>query len=227
MSFTCFDLNGGKMCVSAQLFNGNPSFAGANGSPCAVGNDCRSNFCPSSSCVDSCSEDTDCGATKCQWFNFTTDQWLASCMGSAGTGANGATCAADSDCRSGVCYGNGTCGDLCGTSAHCPSNNICVFVDYSVCQLDVGTCSAWQPNYVKACVNPGSPVGASAVGAACTQGASCRSGLCDTTAGQCTDTCSRDAHCPSGFVCGVGLWDTLSDGTQIWANLCKARGSNN
>jgi hypothetical protein len=33
--------------------------------------------------------------------------------------------------------------------------------------------------------------------------------------------------CPSGYVCGAALWNTLSDGTAVWTNVCKMRGANN
>jgi hypothetical protein len=178
------------------------------------------------SCVDTCDQSSDCGGGACRWDSLGSNQYIAACVGPAGAGANGSTCTADTDCRSGVCYGSGTCGDLCGSSQDCPPNNICIPVDYSVCTLNIGVCLAWQANYVKACVAPGNPIGASPVGAACTQGASCRSGLCDTSMNKCTDTCSRDSSCPGGFVCGVALWNTLSDGTQVFANVCKTRGAN-
>ncbi|MCK6547336.1 hypothetical protein L6R52_15905 [Myxococcota bacterium] len=224
--FTCYDYNGAKMCISSQLFSG-ATFSTPVGGACSVGGDCRSNFCPGGSCIDTCSESNDCSGLSCQWSEFAADLYIGSCQGPAGVGANGASCAADSDCRSGVCYGSGTCGDLCGSTADCPNGNVCALVNYSICQIDVGLCFGWAPNFVKACVD--SPHGNGGVGAACSIADQCRSGLCFTTVGECTDACSRDADCPSTHVCGVEQYGSLPEGVSdevpVYINICKRRGT--
>jgi hypothetical protein len=225
-AFTCYDFNGGKMCISSQLFTG-ATFATQNGGSCANGGECHSNYCPNNTCVDTCSESSDCGGAQCKWDDFAQDTWIGACNGPLGNGANGASCAADADCRGGVCYGSGTCGDLCGSTADCPNGNICILVNYSVCLLDFfGACFGWQPNFVKACVS--SAHGNGAVGATCTEANQCRSGLCLLVPSTCTDTCSRDADCPSSHVCGVQSFGELNvsggDPVPVYINVCYPRG---
>lgn len=226
-SFTCYDFNGGKMCISGQLFSGAPSLSTPNGGFCTFGDECHSNFCPDGSCVDSCSESSDCAGGQCMWQEFSTDLYFAACNGPLGSGTNGSSCGADSDCRGGVCYGSGTCGDLCGTTSDCPSGSVCGLVNYSICVFEFIGCLGWQPNFVKACVE--STHGNGGVGTSCADATPCRSGLCFTTTGECTDTCSRNADCPSTHVCGVEQYGALpvsgGDDVEVFINVCKPRGS--
>lgn len=223
-SFTCYDYVGAKMCVSSTLFS-NATFSASNGQNCSQGGDCHSNFCPNGVCVDTCSENTDCTGSQCMWQDFAPDLYIGACNGPLGTGANGAFCSADSDCRSGVCYGSGTCGDVCGSTADCPNGNVCGLVNYSICTLQFIDCFEWAPNFVKACVQ--SAHGNGATGVSCSDGDDCRSGLCYTTVNQCTDTCSRDSDCPSTHVCGVEQYGQLGvasgDPVVVYINVCKPR----
>ena len=220
--FTCYDHFGGKMCVSSQLFSG-ASFSTPNGGSCTQGGQCQSNFCPGNVCTGLCSDDADCAGGVCRWSEFTADRYIAACNGPAGAGANGASCGADSDCRSGVCYGSGTCGDLCGSTADCPNGNICAPVNYSVCTVDlIFTCLGWEVNLVKACIQ--SPHGAAVNGTQCSdaQGSNCRDGFCYNTSNQCTGVCSRDADCPASMKCGVEVFGDL-DGQEVYVNVCLPR----
>lgn len=219
-SFTCYDHFGAKLCVSSQLFSG-ATFATPTGGACTAGGECNSNFCPNNTCTSLCSEDSDCGGAACHWYEFTADQYIAACNGPSGAGTNGGACTTEADCRSGVCYGSGICGDLCGSTADCPNGNICAPVNYSVCVVDVGfACLLWQPNFVKACVQ--STHGADPNGTACADmnGSNCRDGFCNNATNQCTGVCSRNADCPTGMVCGVEVLGNL-DGDDIYVNVCK------
>lgn len=225
-SFTCYDEAGAKMCVSAQLFNTPSAFGGAAGGSCTRGLDCHSDFCQGGVCVEVCTDSAQCGGGRsCKWTSYAQDQYVSSCVASSGGTQGGGRCQVDADCASGVCYGSGSCGTLCSSSRDCTAGDVCAPVNYGVCELNTGTCSLWQPNYVKACVTPSSPAGPGAVGTACTSAGQCRSGLCESSTGKCTDTCAHDADCPPTHVCGVSLWDTLSDNTEIWVNVCKLRGT--
>ena len=221
-SFTCYDFDGGKMCVSSQLFSG-ATFSTAHGSSCSTGGQCRSNFCPNNQCVESCSETSDCPGGQCQWYEFVPSRYIAACNGPRGTRTNGQSCTAESQCRSGVCYGSGICGDLCGSSSDCPNGNLCLPVNYSVCTLDlIFACLQWEPNFVKACVQ--GTHGTAPMGSQCSNpnGSNCRDGFCFNPTNQCTGVCSRNADCPSGMVCGVEEYGDL-DGTTIYLNVCVPR----
>jgi hypothetical protein len=223
-SFTCYDFVGAKMCISSQLFS-NASFATSNGGACTQGGDCHSNYCAetTNTCVDTCSENTDCAGGACMWGELVPDLYLNACDGPAGNGTNGSACNADDQCRSGVCYGAGTCGDLCGSTADCPNGNTCGLVNYSVCTVEFIDCFQWAPNFVKACVQ--GVHGNGAVGTACANANQCRSGLCYTTVSQCTDICSRDADCPASHVCGIEQYGELggANAVTVYINVCKPR----
>ncbi len=217
-SFTCYDYDGARMCVSSQLFQ-NATFAQNPGQSCSAGGDCKSNFCPGQNvCVETCAENNDCGGGACQWNQFATDLYIGSCNGPAGNGANGASCSSNNQCRSGVCYGSGICGDLCGSTADCPANDVCGFVNFSVCTADLfGACLGWELNFVKACVQ--SAHGNGAIGTSCTDASACRDGLCHIALSRCTGVCSRNADCPATDVCGVEQYGDL-DGQTIYVNVC-------
>ncbi len=219
-SFTCYDYFGGKMCVSSQLFSG-ATFATQNGGACTAGGDCNSNYCPGNTCTGLCSEDGDCGGAACHWYEFTADRYIGACNGPSGAGTNGSSCTQESDCRSGVCYGSGICGDLCGSTADCPNGNVCAPVNFSVCTVDViFSCLLWEPNFVKACVQ--SAHGQAANGTACADanGSNCRDGFCNATSNVCTGVCSRDSDCPSTMRCAVEEFGDL-DGQAIYVNACR------
>ncbi len=219
-AYTCYDYFGAKMCVSSQLFSG-ASFTTPNGGACTMGSQCKSNFCPGArTCVDSCSEDSDCPGSSCLWSEFATNRYMAACNGPAGSTPAGGSCSANNDCRSGVCYGQGTCGDLCGSSADCSANTVCAPVNYSVCTQDlIVTCLAWEVNFVNACVSTASPLGNLPMGSPCTDWTQCRDGFCNSVAGVCTGACSRNADCPSNMRCGVEEFGDL-DGQKVYFNAC-------
>ncbi len=218
--FTCYDFIGAKMCLSSQHFTG-ASFAGVDGSACTEGGQCQSNFCYQNQCTSVCSENMDCSGSACQWWEYSSDSYAGVCRGPAGPGGNGATCAANSDCASGVCYGSGICGDLCGSTVDCPNGSLCAPVNYSVCLVNIfGNCLDWRPNFVKACVQ--TTHGTVPNGAACTDASQCRDGFCYAPTSQCSGVCSRNADCPSGMVCSAEIYGDL-DGDDVYFNVCIPR----
>lgn len=218
--FTCYDYFGAKMCLSGQHFPG-ATFATPNGGSCTQGGTCQSNFCPSNQCTSMCDEDSDCPGGACKWYEFASDRFIASCNGPLGAGANGSSCTALNNCRSGVCYGSGTCGDLCGSSADCPNGNICGPVNFSVCVVSFGVCFEWAINFVNACVQGTHGQDPDGTPCADANGSNCRGGFCLNNTNQCAGTCSRDADCPSGLVCSAVQYGDL-DGQSVYVNVCSA-----
>ncbi len=218
-SFTCYNLSGASMCISAQLFNGGATFTQPVGSSCSNGGQCQSNFCPNQTvCTETCSADADCGGGACAWREVNTNTFQSFCDGPIGAGGNGASCSDNNQCRGGVCYGQGTCGALCRSTADCPANNSCQMINYSVCTIDVlGICFGWAINFVKACVSGGA--GSVPIGGACSDANVCRDGLCNTQIGQCTGVCSQNSDCPGTHTCSVVDFGDL-DGDEIYANIC-------
>lgn len=216
---TCGEFSGAKSCLLTRFFQ-NATFSRPNGASCTGGGECKSGFCRNNlQCVDTCAEDTDCPGAGCYWEEFTPDVFIAACSGPGSGGANGSPCTTSSDCASGVCYGSGICGDLCGSTADCPASDVCLPVDYSVCLFRVITCLDLQINFVKACVqvNPGS-VGTGAIGTPCSADRDCRDGYCNPS-GLCSGTCSRDADCPPPMRCGIEAFDVV-EGETVYTNVC-------
>jgi hypothetical protein len=217
--FTCYDLEGAKMCLSASLFT-SASFSSPNGAACMAGAECQSNYCSMTSCLGQCSADRDCpGAPTCAYREFTMDRYIAACDGPVGAGAPGASCTVTTDCASGIC-GNNTCLAPCRTTSDCPTNQVCRQWDFSVCILDLMvTCLLWEPNFTYGCTL--AQHGAGAVGTACTNDLQCRSGRCNLTTGQCSDLCRHDSDCPATHRCRPVPAGTLSTGTQFYRNVCR------
>jgi hypothetical protein len=216
-SFTCFDYTGAKMCLSNQLFGG-ASFSQQPGGTCGTATDCKSGYCPSNRCVETCNEDNQCSGGTCGWKSPASNIYVAGCDGPTGTQNTGASCQTDGQCRSGVCFQN-NCKLLCGSTADCGNGSTCAPINYSICTFSVfGVCLSWAPNFVRACAE--GPHGTGAVGDACSTYTTCRSGLCHTGIGQCTDTCSVDADCPNSHRCKVTELGQLSDDTIVYVNVC-------
>lgn len=217
--FTCYDFNGAKMCLSASVFSGSATFARGAGQACAVGGECRSNYCDQTQrrCIETCTDDGDCGGAGCRFAEVASDIFASSCLGPLGPTPNGGSCTNVTDCQSGICAGN-VCREACSSVADCANGEVCGFLDASVCAIGIISCLRWIPNFVRACVP--SPHGAGAVASPCSTPNACRSGLCQTQLGQCTDVCARDADCAGGFRCKVDQYGQLSDGTEVFINVC-------
>jgi len=196
--FTCHSNAGARLCLPAQAFTG-ATFANASGTACMGGGECKSNFCGGNMCIDSCADDADCSGTTCRWYQPEPESYRSTCEGPLGSFGAGAACVEGAQCTSGLCV-NDVCTALCSSTADCGSGNVCAFVDSSICTLELlGICLTEVPFATTGCVP--SQHGGDAVGAACTGFASCRSGLCHTGIGQCTDMCGKDADCPSTHRC--------------------------
>ncbi len=222
--FTCFDNVGAHMCVSASLFSG-ATFTAPAGTACTGPEMCQSGFCdqgPPRACREQCTDDLQCGGQACRWTEFTPDLYAGLCGARTGQAAGGA-CVNHTDCGSGVCFQN-SCAALCSATGDCQNGRTCSLFNFSVCSFSfLGSCLEYQPNFVKACA--AGPHGQSPVGAACTGFQTCRSGLCHTGLGQCTDTCAVDADCPGTHRCKVLLYGGLDDGTDVYLNVCLPEGA--
>ena len=230
-NYTCYNYVGAKMCVASSLYtqatNINVSFAGNPGSPCLEFGQCKSGFCPQTSnmCVETCSEDNDCGGGYCRWNEAAPSTYIASCDGPQGSYPEGTTCSLDSQCASGACIGSVNtgvfkCAKLCRSSNSCTTNQVCRMIDYTLCAEELlGTCLRYQPNLVQTCVDGAH--GNSPSGSSCTADNQCRSGFCDPTFNACSDLCNGDSDCGNGFRCKVLSAAVLIDGvTQSYLSAC-------
>jgi hypothetical protein len=180
------------------------------GNTCSVDTDCASHDCylePGTTtryCSDGCNHESACpNNTTCNVANsLTVDNnpgtvndrymYVSRCRRDAnitGTLLLNASCTADTQCRSGVCF-QGTCAEPCCAHQDCTGGRSCGYgpdqnTGYTVggrvvvsmvpvCRLNVGT----RPS-----------------GAACAANADCRSRLCDSVQGICVDICCNDTSC--------------------------------
>jgi V8-like Glu-specific endopeptidase len=129
------------------------------------------------------------------------------------------TCAFDGICGTGCavkdldCPVGGFPGDLCTDDEGCETlrceaapddarvsycTNVCDPADASTCEAPVGSCEASGSEYL--CRYPGPTV--STQGAECTDGADCRSGVCDPADRICIEQCGDGFPvCAEGFTC--------------------------
>lgn len=219
--FTCYDFAGGNMCLSHTLFSG-ATFTGGAGASCASSGQCHSNYCRRSDqiCQQTCTTTADCSSGLCQWNEIVQHEFLATCVttGTSTRTPDGASCAQDDECQSGACLSN-KCQPLCASTSDCADGSTCVLADYSACTLElIGSCLAYRPNFVSVCAVQ--MHGADPIGAPCSGFESCRSGLCHTGLGQCTDLCASDGSCPASHRCKVLEYGQLSDGTKVYINVC-------
>lgn len=162
-----------------------------------------------------CTRDSDCGA----------DQICSggACVPRPATGNElGEGCAADADCRSGLCLA-GTCTQSCDwlNTGSCPSG--------FYCDEDASSCGNGF------CVR--GAAGSGAMGAPCGADTECASLYCD--GGVCTEPCipGGAAVCPSGFTCQVGtlpcrgscgrglaLGDVCDSNDECTSGACATRG---
>jgi hypothetical protein len=178
------------------------------GCQCSSSQDCMSGLCGDSKvvtsaiyaaadktsfCTASCCTSADCDAhTVCLGAGTGVNyclrpEWLGR-SAVLGSSLGGATCKADSDCRSGLCA-MGTCLDVCcstaQSAAECANGSTCQFSTFA------GR-SAIDSVYVPSCGAPGPGVGGT--NTTCKTAADCRSALC-TPDGRCHDACRNTADC--------------------------------
>ncbi len=225
--FGCVEVSGGHRCVPAAAVSG-ATFSLAAGAACSSPGQCRSNLCDGGACVDVCAENGDCtGGLVCRMSErpAASSDFVTACGASAGTLDPGQACTAGADCRSGVCD-NDSCRALCSSTADCPAGLACLPSDASVCTQPLGTlCLGYELNFATICRPAGG--GMSPVGAACTEPETCRTGLCNTGLGECSDMCGRDSDCPSGYVCKLVEFGTLGTLGLVpyYLNACTPRGA--
>ncbi len=92
-------------------------------------------------------------------------------------------------------------------------------IDFSDCTSgNPNNCGSWRVQTVKVCVVENH--GNGAVGTPCSQPTDCRSNLCTPGQNLCTDTCSNDGDCPSGFECKADEYFQLPGGVEVYFNVC-------
>jgi hypothetical protein len=136
-----------------------------------------------------------------------------------GAGQGGATCSADSDCRSGLCAMSGAtsaCADTCCSTAQeaseCASGTVCRFAAFPGQDLDTHE-TAWC----------GAGIGTTAGGSICGVDTTCQSGKC---AGRCEAVCRNTADCGgAGLACSYGLAPTLPTNKDIVLGCVTTTGS--
>ncbi len=193
--FACADAGGTRVCVDIEH-------------GCASAAQCATGLCLSvQGCTAECRTAADCPRR----FDFLPPYTCAIAFGSArpicvppedivGADPIGASCRSDSSglfvlCRSGACDDSAPTGPMC-TQA-CTEEGGCGPGLGCFPLVDGGSITL-------AC----SRAGSRAIGATCSSGRECDSGLCDT-AGFCTRLCTDDGLCPTGMRCdpvpGFGL----------------------
>ncbi|MCB9592749.1 MAG: hypothetical protein H6719_08450 [Sandaracinaceae bacterium] len=212
----------------------------ADGAGCATGSDCTGGSCDASSMT--------CAAVSCTDGARNGDETDVDCGGATcGACADGAGCAAETDCTSGVCdaasstcsaatctdgvtnsaetdtdCGGGTCptcaaGDDCGASSDCASG-VC---DGTTSTCSSPTCSDGVMNGAETGVDcGGGTCGGCADGGPCAAGADCASGVCDGTTSTCAAPTCTDMvmnGAETDADCGGGTCPTCADG-----DMCAA-----
>jgi hypothetical protein len=216
--FSCIVSAGAKACVAASRISG-ATLTTPIGGACMTNGECRSDYCASQTCIETCNQASDCTSEPCTYTYVSDAISLANCGPPSGSAGPGAPCTAAADCESNLCSG-GYCARLCGTSAICGSGWACNASDQSRCTMptEVGFCSTWNINFARLCVQ--TQVGSGVAGSPCSQSSQCRSAMCWSQSGQCTDLCSTDADCPTGLGCKIRLLTHLQGGQQVFMNLC-------
>jgi hypothetical protein len=203
------DATAGGPDVSPPLDSG--PFAGCTDLACActLPADCTSNVCATKVavtapayaaagntgfCTKPCCSSADCDArTVCfataAGGNFCVrPEWLGR-SSQLGEGFGGAGCAADSDCRSGLCDGS-SCADVCCSSAevasHCAVGEACLFGTFPGRSFD--------KRFVAYCATP---TGSAGSGAPCSADVMCSTGICGAADNKCHDACRNSSDCGS------------------------------
>jgi hypothetical protein len=197
--FVCYGPGtGGTYCVDASLLPRGASLggAGAGGSACTTGSQCRSGVCSGTpmTCADTCCSKTDCaGTTQCRRTLVDNHNVFACAAPPAGATGNDSFCNQPSDCLSGICVSNGTC------KPRCCGKNSCTTMGYASCAyLQTGG----APEYLPACLHTGeNPTGSKDMGVTCATDDECKTAFCDPASLKCTDVCCVEADCTGGTHC--------------------------
>ena len=202
--FGCLQLGGGTYCLPANVFPPGTTYGGAVGAPCTAGTQCQSGLCDTSrGCLGSCCTDGDC-TTTCRFLPAGA-RYRTYCD-SLGliAGGDGAPCAGEFDCASGICLPDaaspfgGFCTSLCCSSSACGGGRIC------------GLIAGPTGGVARACVP--ATAGTGFDGGACLADADCLSDQC--VSGACRSVCCRDGDCLPNEICapretGFGITTTF------------------
>ena len=183
--------NGASVCISATEAGLTLGSKAAH-ETCSTGRDCRSGQCTSNKCIDSCCGTIDCGSGGSCVLKSADGLFL--CRDAPGTGGYGASCAANSDCKSGACidlgFGSGFCSQRCCSSTDCPDKR-------DRCELFK---SGSNPAEVCAPFAFFAGTGTKRGGDSCGANGDCRSDRCGSD-GHCDDFCCHDGDCSGGWIC--------------------------
>ncbi len=173
----------------------------ALGEPCSVGTECVGGLCAGTPAGSVCSQTCD---PMRPTFGCPPSFYCASepgfcdgfCVpGTVGTAPLETTCAADTECGSGLCRdpgdGRRRCLDPCrGDRGDCLDGDVCVASD--------GACSV--------CIEAGAFGSPRGLGEVCMDDTQCRSGLCVVRdgVGECAEPCAGGTRCDAGFACVDG-----------------------
>jgi hypothetical protein len=193
---------GGNYCVAPSTLPGRAATvgAGSGGASCGSNTDCRSGLCQSLKCADSCCSNASCSnGTIC---GLGTDGTFG-CLPPQGTKSGSDNCNEDSDCQDSVCLDytvTGRCAVPCCGSPACPPVDLGYAGSFTTICYELN--SDYEPalgnNVAPVCAYVTDNVGNGGVGASCSSNSDCRSDICLSGAGQCTDVCCTDADCAAG-----------------------------
>lgn len=203
-SSDCGDAGEGFVCSSSsdgtrlcQPTLGRPLGELRAGAICYSDDGCRSGACVGSRCADTCCADTSCLASASPSVcRAVTDAWVCQAPPDGAIGRYLDPCTADAECASGLCLLIGTatlCSRPCCGSAACGAT----------AEGPIGCGQAPHgATFVSACSVLLTAEARGEIGSACVSDAQCRSGLCDSASGTCSDRCCVDADCgDSARVC--------------------------
>ncbi len=185
--------DGGRTCINLQCVE--PWDCTVESQRCTVeGEICDTTTTPFRCVNVGCTDEECVGASFC---NPVTGE----CEVSRGAGE---ACGRDIECASQVCspmerFGfapvppGGICAQACCSDNDCPSDQFCW-----ASGSGGRTC---LPASTQSAVTGRTTLGAGAAYAACSSGAECRSGRCDSTLGRCIHACRRSGDCPGGMTC--------------------------
>jgi hypothetical protein len=203
------DAQGGTACVAPAVCDSTSgrcvSGGLALGDTCAQDTQCTTGLCLAltigTTTMNFCS--IPCGATSQCPLDFTCGDvsGMGFCLGENlstppatwDTTSGGACSTTTNTCQSGWCNtGQNQCIEKCSRAADCASfGGNC----WSYEQVDATT---MVTTYDNLCYDPGS---GGATGAACTQNANCRSGICSRYSNTCAAHCCSASDCPTAQVC--------------------------
>lgn len=183
--------------IDNDCVNGIDDGCAATGEVCSVDEDCTTGWCVNLGsglvCAQGC--DTQYPQASCVSGSYCAELQcgVGVCLpGTAGAGAFGSQCTADTQCASLYCRAAPNTTSYCGVPCE-PNQGQCLPAE--VCTPLSGGCGACQSSALF--------TGQRGLGELCTSNAECLSGLCMEDVGirYCSHTCAFDPDCAQGFHC--------------------------